>query len=323
MTSLVRVIAFWLGMLVMAASPALAQTWPTKPVRVVVANAAGSLSDTLARLLFSRASEKLGQPFLVDNRPGAGGMVGTESVAKAVPDGYTLLLATNAMMAANPFLYSKLGYDPLRDFAAISMLAKISEVLVVNASLGAKSMDDFVRLAKGRAGQLNYASGGNGHPTHLMMELFLSKAKLKLVHVPYKGTPPAVQALVSGEVGALAIAVGLAQPLVQSGKIVALATIGPRAGNLLPDVKPLSSYFPDSELVNWQALFAPAGTSKAIVNRMNSTVVAILGIPEVKKRMVDIGLSATSSSPAELEQTIRVDQALNRDVVKSIGLKLD
>lgn len=323
MKSLAYAIAISLGILAATPSATLAQTWPAKPVRVVVGNATGSLSDTLGRLLFSRVSATLGQPFVIDNRPGAGGMLGTELVAKAAPDGYTLLIGTNAVMAANPFLYSKLGYDPLRDFAPISMLAKLSEVLVVNASLGVKSMDEFVSLARGRPGQINYASGGNGHPSHLMMELFLFKAKLNLVHVPYKGTPPAVQALVSGEVGAYAIAIGLAQPHVQSGKIVALATIGPRAENLLPGVRPLSSYFADSELVNWMALFAVAATPKPIVDKLNSTIVAILANPEVKGRMGDLGLAATPSSPRELEQTIRVDQAMNREVVKSIGLKLD
>ena len=312
-----------LGLLCAWAPFAHAQGWPDKPVRVVVANAAGSLSDTMGRLLFSKVSEELGQSFLIDNRPGAGGTVGTEQVAKSPADGYTLLIATNAMMAANPFLYSKLGYDPLRDFASVTMLAKISEVLIINGALGVRTMDEFVRLVRARPGQINYASGGNGHPTHLMMELFVSKAGLNMVHIPYKGTPPAVQALVTGEVGAFAIGAGLAQPHVQSGKVIALATIGPRTEGMLPGVQPLSSFFPDSEMVNWQALFGPRAVPRPVVDRLNGALARILALPEIRKRLAEIGLTAISSSPAELEQTIRTDQALNREIIKRIGLKLD
>ena len=161
-----------------------AQEYPSKPVRVVVPNAAGSLNDSLARLISARLSETLGQQFLVDNRAGAGGIIAAEFVAKSAPDGHTLFLTSSSIVVVNPFLYSKLSYDPLRDFEPVSMLVKVSEVLIVNPSLGGKTVDDFVRLAKARPAQITYASGGNGHPTHLMMELFQRKAGIQLVHVP-------------------------------------------------------------------------------------------------------------------------------------------
>lgn len=310
---------------IVAALPTVApaQGWPQKTVRVVVPNAAGSTSDILARMVFGRVSEVLGQQFIVDDRPGAGGSIGAGIVAKSTPDGYTLMVAANGMMTINPFLYAKLDYDPLRDFVAISMLAKVTETLVVSSSLGVKSMEEFVRIAKARPGTIHYSSGGNGHATHLMMELFLWKAGLQLVHVPYKGTTPAMQAVVAGEVDAFAIAAALAQPHVQSGKVVALAVIGPRLADVLPGVPPLSSFYPDAEGVNWQALYAPAQTPKPILDRLNAIVVRTLESPEMKARLAQVGLIATSSTPIELDEVVRADQAVNRELIKRIGLKLD
>ncbi len=299
-----------------------AQGWPQKPVRVVVPNAAGSLSDTLARLIFAKVSDALGQQFLVDDRPGAGGSIGAEIAAKALPDGYTLLVAANGMIVINPFLYSKLGYDPLRDFVPISMLAKVTEALIVNSSLGVKSMDEFVRLAKERPGQIHYSSGGNGHSSHLTMELLMWKAGLQLVHVPYKGTTPAMQAVMTGEVGA-AIASSLAQPHIQSGKVIALVAIGPPLNDVLPGVPPLSSFYPEAQVVNWQAAYAPAGTPKPIVERLNATFASVLEAPEMRARLALVGLTASASTPADLDQIVRADQAVNRELIKRIGLKLD
>lgn len=301
----------------------LAQEYPTKPVRIVVPNAAGSLNDTLARLVFSKVSEDLGQQFIVDDRPGAGGAIGAEAVAKSPPDGYTLLVSAGSIMVVNPFLYSKLGYDPLRDFESISMLAKISEVLLVNPFLGAKTVDDFVRLAKTRPGQITYASGGNGHPTHLMMELFQRKAGIQLVHVPYKGTSPAMQAIVSGEVGAYNIGIGLARPHISSGKVLALAKTGFPSKDALPGVPALTTFFPDAEYVPWQAAFAPKGTRKDIVAKLNMAIGKALALSDVKTRMAQIDLTAVGGTPSDLEETVRSDLAVNRELVKSIGLKLD
>jgi tripartite-type tricarboxylate transporter receptor subunit TctC len=304
-------------------TPLMAQEYPAKPVRVVVPNAPGSLNDSLARLVFSKVSDILGQQFIVDNRAGAGGVIGAELVAKSPPDGYTLLVTANTIMVVNPFLYSKLSYDPLRDFDAISMLAKISEVLVVNPSLGVKTLDEFIRMARARPRQVTYASGGNGHPTHLMMELFQRKSGIQLVHVPYKGTSPAMQALVSGEVGAYNIGIGLARPHILSGKVLALAKTGLPSKDTLPGVPLLTAFFPDAEYIPWQAAFAPRGTPKDIITKLNTAMGKALASNDVKARMGEIDLTAIGGSPSDLDRTVRSDLTVNGALVKSIGLKLD
>ena len=300
-----------------------AQAYPTKPVRVVLPTAAGSLSDSLTRLVFSKVSETLGQQFIVDNRPGAGGLIGAEAVAKAPPDGYTLMVAVNSIMVVNPFLYSKVAYDPIRDFEPVSMLVRISEVLIVNPSLGVKTLDEFVRLAKARPRQITYASGGNGHVTHLMMELFQQKAGIQLVHVPYKGPSPAMQAMISGEVDALNVGIGLARPHIASGKVLALAKTGMPAKDALPAVPALTMFYPDAEYIPWQAVFAPKGVSNEIVTKLNMEIGKALASPDIRTRMGDMDVIPVGGSPRDLDQTFRADIAVNRDLVKSIGLKLD
>lgn len=301
----------------------IAQDYPLKPVRVIATQAPGSAVDTATRVVFARVAEMLGQPFLIDNRPAAGGSVAGGMVAKASADGYTVLSSVNTVMVVNPFLYAKLGYEPLRDFDAVSTLVKISEVLIVHPSLGVKTVDAFVRLAKARPKQVMYSSGGNGHPTHLMMELLQRKAGIQLVHVPYKGASPAVQALVAGEVAALNIAIGLARPHIASGKVLALAKTGMPADEALPGVPPLTVFYPDAAYIPWVAAFVPKGTPKEIVARLNAAIGKALALPDVRTRLREIDLVAAPSSPGDLEQAILTDMNVNRELVKSIGLRLD
>ena len=307
----------------LTALAAVGEDWPRKPVRVVVANSAGSLSDVMARLVFARLSESLGQQFFIDNRPGAGGSIGAELVAKSPPDGYTLLMASDGMLTVNPFIYSKLGYDPLRDFAPVSLVTKLTQALYVNSGLGAKTLDDFVRIARANPGKLTYSSGGNGHATHLAMELFLWKANLQLVHVPYKGTAPALQAAATGEVAAIVMSTSLANPFVASGKLIALGTMGASSPNVLPGVPSLSSVFPESEALSWQAVVAPASTPPQIVETLRGAIAKALASPDLRERLKDGGTDPTPSSPQELEQLVRADFERNRELVKRMNLKVD
>jgi tripartite-type tricarboxylate transporter receptor subunit TctC len=299
-----------------------AQGYPTKPVRVVNV-AAGSLTDSVTRLVFARVSETLGQPFIVDSRPGAGGNIAAAFVTKAPADGYTLFLTTLNVMVINPYLYTNPGFDPLRDFEAVSMVAKISEVLIAHPSLGVKTITDFVRLAKGRPGQISYASGGNGSLIQLFMELFQRKAGIKLTHVPYKGVPPAVLAVVGGEASVTNVGLGLARPHVVSGKLVALAKTGYLAADTLPGIPALTATYPNTEFVPWMAAFAPKGVPGEVVTKLNAAVGRALAAPEVVSKLKELDVTPVSSSPGELDKAMRADMAVNRELVKSLGLKLD
>ena len=310
-------------LLAMASAISVAQDYPAKPVRVLVPNAPGSLNDSVARFVFAKVGESLGRQFVIDNRPGAGGNIAAEVVAKAPPDGYTLINAVNTILVVNPFLYSKLPYDPQRDFEPISMLVKISEVLVAHPSLGVKTVPELVALAKARPKQIIYASGGNGHPTHLMMELFMRKAGIDLVHVPYKGTPPAMQAVVSGDAAVFNIGIGVARPHIESGRVRALARTGFPSKDALQNVPVLTSFYPDAEYIPWQAAFAPKGTPRDVVAKLNGAIARALAAPDLAARLATLDLSAAAGSPAELDKAVRSEMSLNRDLVKSIGLKLD
>ena len=300
-----------------------AQEYPVKPVRVVHTSSAGSLTDAIARLVFSRVTEATGHQFIIDNRPGAGGSMGAEVVAKAPRDGYTLLSSINTVMVINPFVYSKLGYEPLRDFDSVTMTVKISEVLVAHSSLGVKTVSELVAIAKARPRQITYASGGNGHPTHLMMELFQRKAGIALVHVPYKGVNPAMQAVASGEAAMFNIGIGLARPHITSGRVVALAKTGFPSKDALPGVPALTSLYPDAEYIPWNAVFVPKGTPQSIVKMLNAAIGKALAAPEIRSRLAELDLTAAPGSPGELDKTLRADLNVNRELVKSIGLKVD
>lgn len=307
----------------LATSSAFAQDWPKKAARVVVPNSAGSLSDLVARLVFAKVSELLGQQFYVDNRPGAGGSIGAELVAKAPPDGYTIIQVSDGTVTVNPFIYPKLGYDPLRDFAPVSLVTKLTQALYVNSSLGVKTLDDFVRMARANPGKLTFASGGNGHATHLAMGLFLWKANLDLVHVPYKGTGPALQAAAAGEVSALMIATSIAQPFVASGKLIPLATVGASTPDVLPGVPPLASKFPGAELDSWQAVVVPAKTPPEIVRVLHDAIAKAVASRDISEKLRAGGTDAVASTPQELGKLVHEEYQRNRELLKHLKLKVD
>ena len=302
---------------------AVAQDWPKKPVRVVVANSTGSLSDLMARLVFAKVAEILGQPFVIENKPGAGGSIAAAEVARATPDGYTVIYSSDSQFTINPFLYKNLGYDPLKDFEPVSLTCKITQALYVNAGLGAKTLDDFVKMARANPGKITYGSGGNGHATHLSMELFLWKANLKLIHVPYKGTGPALQAAATGEVDALMIATSIAKPFVDQGKLITLASIGAPSADTMPGVAPLNKTFPGSEMVSWQGVFLPAKTPREVVQALHDALAKALASPEVANRLRDGGTQPQASTPAELAELVHEDYARNGELAKRMNLKVD
>ncbi len=299
-----------------------AQEYPARPVRVFVANSAGSLADVVSRLVFGRLSTLLGQTFLIENRPGAGGTLAGEAAAKATPDGYTLLYASDSTMTIGPALYT-LGYDPVRDFAPVSLVAKIPTGLVAHPSLGLKTLDEFIAYVKAHPGKLNYSSGGPGHATHLGMELFLNRAGLDMVHVPYKGTGPALQAALTGEVAATDLGLGMVLSAMQDGRLTPLAVVGPRAEGVLPTVPDLGKRVADAEYVSWQAVFAPARTPRAIVERLHESLGRAMATPELKTRMMDTGMANVPSTPEELGRMVVRDLQVNGDMVRRLKLKAD
>lgn len=301
-------------------SATMAQNYPAKPVRIILGSPPGSLPDVFGRLIAERLSESLGQPFIVDNRTGASGAIAAEAVAKSRSDGYTLLLAPDGVMVINPFVYSKLGYDPVKDFQPISLVAKASPLLVVSPALGVKTPAELIKLAKAKPKSINYGSGGIGHPTHLAMELFSNRAGIAMTHVPYKGTAPMMQGVLNGEVSLAMVGITEALPHVKAGRVIALAAAGPTIKETLPGLPELKDIHPDLDVTVWFGLFAPSGTPKDIVSALVSELAKTVQQAEVRKRMADFGVIPVVSRPEELEALIETDRAKYGPLVKSLGI---
>jgi tripartite-type tricarboxylate transporter receptor subunit TctC len=300
-----------------------AASFPTRAVRLVVPSPPGSLADIIARLFSPGMGEELKQSVVVDNRPGAAGALAADVVAKSPPDGYNLLLATDSLLTINPFIYPSLSYDSRRDFQPVSLFGKASVVLVVSPALGVKTLREFIALAKSRPGTLNYGSGGNGHTTHLAMELLLNRADLKITHVPYRGTAPAVQALMAGEVGAVITGVGEVAGHIKAGKVLVLASSGPVGKTLFPDVPEMKEIHPDLDLAFWFGLLAPAKTPRPIVTQLHAAVTRATSQPEVRQRLGDFGLTPMSATPEVVEGMIVADLAKYGPLVRALGIKAE
>jgi len=289
-----------------ARGEASAQVYPTKPVRIIVPNATSGLADICARLVAAKLAEPLGQQFLVDNRPGAGGTLGTAAAARSAPDGYTLLAVFDSH-ATNPYLFKDLPYDTLADFASVSLLARGPLVLVVNPRLGPDTVDKLVKHAQSRPGAVNFATVGPGSPARLLMELLKLEAGIDITMVPYKGAGIALGDLVGGQVDAMFATVPSVSSHLKAGRLRALAVTSARSGAALPGVPAMSETYPGFVSEAWVGLLAPAKTPPAIVARLNAEVAKILDLPDTRGRFAELGLETAPGSPEDLDRWIRAE----------------
>lgn len=298
--------------------------WPSRPIKWVVPFPPGGAMDAIARTLGDQAARELGQPFVIENRPGAGGNVGADYVAKQPGDGYTIMI-TSIGMATNPALYAKLSYDPVKDFAPISLLAVVPNVLVVNAAKSAdKSVKDVLAHARREPGKLTYASAGNGTSIHLAGEMFAALAGVQLLHVPYKGSGPAVTDMLGGQVDLMFDSITSARPHIQSGKLRALGVTTARRSSALPDVPTIAEAgVPGYEVSPWFAVFAPAGTPATVLARINQVLNTAMKQPDTLKKLAGVGAEPIGSTPQEL--ATHLSQELDRwgRLIKERNIRLD
>ena len=286
---------------------AQAQTWPDKPLKLVVSFAPGGVHDTLARVLQPRLTEALGQPIVIENRPGAGGNIAAEAVAKSAPDGYTFLVASEAI-ATNEYLYGSMAYDPYKDLAPVAKLADYPMALIVNPSVPAANVKELLTLAKSKPGSLSYGSAGVGTSGHLAGELLNSVEKVSMVHVPYKGGAPALADLVAGRIQVMFLSVSLSAPQAKQGRIRVLAITGDKRSGKLPEVPTTAEQgFPGVQALLFSSLLAPAATPEPVIRRMNAEVVKALRAPEVVARLTDLGAVPAPSSPEEFAAILKRD----------------
>jgi tripartite-type tricarboxylate transporter receptor subunit TctC len=306
----------------LASHAALAQAYPAKPVRLVVPFPPGGSTDIVARIVAQKLSDRLGQQVVVENRGGAGGTIGAEAVAKAPPDGYTLVVGTTSTHAVAPSVYGKIGYDPVKDFAPISLIAVTPYLLVVNPSVNVKSLQEFVGYVKARPGKLNYASAGTGSTTHLAMEMLKSAAGLYIVHIPYNGNGPAGTAVIAGQVEILFGSLPAVLPHAKSGRVRPLAVGTPKRSPSLPDVPTVAeSGFPGFDASLWLAIMAPAGTPAPIVDRLQKEIHAVIASPDTADALNKAGAEPITSTPAELAAMVKDGVEKYGKVVKQAGVK--
>jgi tripartite-type tricarboxylate transporter receptor subunit TctC len=312
-------------LLAVAATSAMAQgSYPERPVRIIVPFPAGGPADALARIVGERLAQSLGKPFVVENKAGAGGNIGMEQGARAAPDGYTLTLAPVGNLTVAPALYAKLPYDPVKDFAPITVLAIVPNVLIVHPSVPAKTVAELVALAKAKPGSLNYASPGNGSIPHLAAELFKRMAGVDIVHVPFNGVAPATNAVLSGEVQMFFAQSSSALPQWRAGKVVALGVATRKRLASAPELPTISEQgFPDFEATSWYGLVAPAGAPAAIIDRLHGEIVHVLALSEVRERIAGLGAEPVGNSPSEFAAMQRAEAARWMRIAKEANIHAD
>jgi tripartite-type tricarboxylate transporter receptor subunit TctC len=311
-----------LALFMVAAGPLQAQTWPAKPVRLILPFPPGGPSDILGRALAQKLSEQLGQQVIADNRPGAGGNLGLELAAKAPPDGHTVVLSS-PLISLSPSLYSKLNYRQ-EDLAPISLVAIIQNVLLVHPSVPAKNLKELVQVARASPGKLNYGSGGVGTTTHLAPELFMSMTKTKMVHVPFKGSGLALIGLIGGQVDVLVMAVPAAEQQVKAGKARALAIVSEKRASPLPDVPTAKEAGFDNFVVDiWYGILGPAGLPANILTRLNTEINKALAAPDMKDKLVAAGIQPVGNTPEQFASFIKSETVRFAKVIKEAGIKAE
>jgi len=321
-----RVATWMLGaaFALLAAGVAGAQSWPAKPIRWIVPFAPGGTTDILARTISDKLTIALGKPVIVENNPGAGGGVGAVQTAKAAPDGYTIMGGTISTHAINASLYKTLPYDPVKDFTPITLIARVPNLLVVNPDVPAKNVKELIALMKANPSKYTFASSGNGTSQHLSGELFKSMAGVDMQHIPYKGSPAALQDVVSGQVTMTFDNITTAWPLAKAGKLRALAVTTAKRSPIAPDVPTLAeSGLAGYEVGSWQGVFAPAGTPPDVVKRLNTEIVKIINMPDVRAKLEALGAEPVGNSSDEFATIVKSEVAKWAKVVKESGAHVD
>jgi tripartite-type tricarboxylate transporter receptor subunit TctC len=307
----------------LAAGAALADDYPSRPIRLIVPYAAGGGADSVARIVARRVSETIGQTIVIENRGGAGSIIGTDLVNKSDPDGYTLLLGQSGPISINPAIYKKLPYDPIKDFTPVSMTTAYPYIMVVNPKLGVKTLQEFVALAKSKPGELNYGTTGVGAANHLVTELFDFKAGIKMTHIPYRGTALAVTDLLAGQVQMVFADPITALPHINASTLLALAVTSKERSPVAPNVPTISeSGYPGFDAIAWHGILAPASTPPAIVNKLNAEIVAALKDPETKALLEKQAMQTVGSSPQAFGDFIKQDIAVWKEVAEQAKVEL-
>jgi tripartite-type tricarboxylate transporter receptor subunit TctC len=326
MTMALRIVAralFICAALAFTAPQTSAQNYPSRSINIVVPFPAGGSADTLARLIGQMLSERLGQAVVIENKPGAGGNLGTDIVAKAAPDGYTLLL-TPSSIAIAPALYTKLPFDPVKDFAPVSLVGSIPMVVVIYPEFPPKTLLELIALAKAKPGEISYASAGNGSTNHLAVELFKIKTGIDMLHVPYRGNPLAVVDVIAGRVPVFFDFVLTGLPHVREGKVRALAVTGAHRSQVLPDVPTVAEAgVPGFEASTWFGVYAPGGTKPEIVEKLNAEILAVLALPKIRERLSGLGVDILAEGPQGLAALTKSDLEKWGPIVQKAGVKLD
>jgi tripartite-type tricarboxylate transporter receptor subunit TctC len=312
-----------LVLLPMIAPQAAAQSYPAKPVRMIVPWAPGGTTDILGRVIAQKMGEKWGQPVLVENRGGAAGNIGGEAAARSPADGYTLLLGTMRSHAMNQFLYQKMTFDPVADLAPISLVANVATVLVVNPALPVKNVNELIALARAKPGQLNFASGGIASFNQLCAELLKMSTRIDIVHVPYKGGGPAVADLVGGKVDMLFTGAPVTMSHIKSGRLKVLAVTDSQRSAALPDTPTMSESVPGYEFNNWYGIMAPAGTPRPLIDLLNAEVHRILSLPDVRERFSGLGADPTPSTPEKFAAVMKTDAEKWGRIIKQAGVRAE